>query len=735
MCLNCDSGKYSPSSGFTSCLDCQNGEYIETTGNFACKQCLSGVTSQNKTLCWSNDCVSGTMAIFNLYDITCSICLEGTYSDTSSSTTCKLCEKGTYNSNIGGTKCEMCDAGKYSPSIGSSTCLDCPNGEYIETKGNNFACKLCPSGVTDINKTLCYENKCEAGYRTVVKANSIECELCPNGTFNSQAKNSVCSFCFAGTFSGKKGSTNCTKCPPGTFSAFDGSPICLPCSRDTYTSVSGASICAPCNGIVTSSNKNCTVNMCPAQGTKAVPDTNNIRCEHCPPGTFSIAQSSSCTKCASGTFSTMYGSSECLPCKIAGTLCVDGGIIVERGWWVHVTSTGELQSYSCPEKICQGTPVNQMYSNDSSIVCGPNRLQENGNVLCGKCSPGYIEDGSECIICEKSKAGMIFLLVIGVVGYVGFIHYSSQMSSEKATMSIFMYFIQTALLMLSPVSTYLSWISFLNFNPKQAADGSCIMPLTPYQSLALNFSIPVVFFSILFIFAVIEWLYKTKYKKYYFSLTSYKKTLISLLLFSYSQFTTLCLQFLNCTSVDGYSSYMYNIPQIDCRSNKYMSYYPIVGFLFISNTFAVPSLLWYLVWQKRNNLEHEGESYISPLFKPFERRVYFWQSWILSRRVIIVAISTYLINNGPMRSFATTMYNLGCLVLQMWKKPFLRHIDDLMETTSLILLVLLSAVQAYSPPPTDNITNKILALSIILSYSVVFCLYVLAEKRLKKKTK
>jgi len=203
--------------------------------------------------------------------------------------------------------------------------------------------------------------------------------------------------------------------------------------------------------------------------------------------------------------------------------------------------------------------------------------------------------------------------------------------------------------------------------------------------------------------------------------------MLNIVLFSYSQIVSTCLLFLNCIDVPGYGRYMYTFPAISCDSSRYSILYVPVAVLLVLNTLGTPLVIFYRLHRQKEKLETKGESSIAILFKPYEIHSYYWTCYILIRRVIIACISTFLLTKGALRAFMSIIFNVICLVLQMWKQPYVHDIDDKLETTSLVILIIISSVQAYSPPPTNDVPSKILALMLVVCYGFGFGVYLILD--------
>ena len=167
-----------------------------------------------------------------------------------------------------------CPPGRYS-SRGAAVCVDCPAGQYSATESST-TCTVCPAGAFcaagSATPTLCDAGRFSAatGLATACTSSCTAGYACPPGSTNGTALP-----CLPGTYSGA-GAGACTPCPAGRF----GSAIAL-----TVAACSG-----PCLAGY----------QCSAGST-----VNNASA--CPPGTYSLAGSTSCLSCPAGTYGATAG--------------------------------------------------------------------------------------------------------------------------------------------------------------------------------------------------------------------------------------------------------------------------------------------------------------------------------------------------------------------------------------------------------------------------------------------
>ena len=140
---------------------------------------------------------------------------------------------------------------------------------------------------------------------------------------------------------------------------------------------------------------------------------------------------------------------------------------------------------------------------------------------------------------------------------------------------VFLYFVQTALLIAGTEASWLQWLSFLNFTPQQSGT-PCPVNLDAYQQMALSIVVAMLFFLLLCVTMVVHRLATaghiscgTSLQRFrdripLFSVDAYARTAVALFLYSYTQVTSVVLQYLNCVPAGNGSSVLYSSPTISC---------------------------------------------------------------------------------------------------------------------------------------------------------------------------
>jgi hypothetical protein len=279
-----------------------------------CKICPAGWV--NASAC--TPCLSGYYANF---DISCQLCLPGSYWISACNTRCSYCTSGYYQPLFGQTSCFPCGIGTHQPlwnQTSSTACIPCSAGSFA--LGNaSPTCEPCPAGT----------------YSSSLGASS--CEPCPPSTYSTTpglVSSVQCVSCpVVGQTSpeGANSSSRCT-CPPssqlsGAFCVCNGGYAvdtnslvfnCTPCNSQSYKSDvgNGACIVCPLVGTYIASPPGLSASDCVCQ-----PPSLNISgvCE-CPSGYFFDSTVGGCAACNSTSFKGLIGNSACSPCPSGASI-------------------------------------------------------------------------------------------------------------------------------------------------------------------------------------------------------------------------------------------------------------------------------------------------------------------------------------------------------------------------------------------------------------------------------
>lgn len=688
-------------------------------------------------------------------------CPPGSYCDGSG--LAKVCAAGTAQPAWAQSDCPPCSAGFFAAS-NSSSCSRCALGEY--SSAASAACTPCAPGL--YRSALMIEcEPCSVGRYSDSKG-AAECALCESGSFSAVNGSSSCAPCARGTASNDTGRvTECGDCRPGEFQSLLGKTACVLCPPQTYTDRWGSPSCSYCTppGHVNASRQQCTYDTCTINSEYSAAAGGCVTC------TLGKASSGGapCDTCAVNSYTPVAGSS-CAPCSqegMEGLSCLNGLASVREGYWAYLDSVDRAddstapplyRTAKCPDGFCPGSQLQlapaavnsssaspSEAANDTVSFCLYPRLNAPDNLMCGRCEVDHIPWGPNCAECTGVNGGFIILGLLLSFLLVAFLLRSSAGTRTGALTVVFLFFAQTAALIMGPVSKWLDWIQLVNFAPSSVS--SCIAPLTPYQQTLFSLFMPLLLLGELLIIAVLHLLLSNHFRRSpvdkssttpplrwlsdftsNFSFSRYVGGAVSILLFCFTQVTQTAVQFLYCVDA-GKESVVFTAPTVDCRSSEYKQTLVAVFFVIALYVIASPFAALYLIYSHRRQQAAAAAAGVhsdhvqaadelfnerwGPLFLMYGQHAFYWQPLLLFRRASFVIVSVLLVEQPGLKFMAFTFLNFLSLLVHLRVQPFAAALANQAESVSYSLLVSISLLlTGYSTPYSAGVQALLFLLSV-----------------------
>jgi hypothetical protein len=471
------------------------------------------------------------------------------------------------------------------------------------------------------------------------------------------------------------------------------------------------------------------------------------QCDACTLGKFQpIIASASCSNCGVGQYLRLDTSSAvqklfCIPCP-AGTTCPDG-LSVRANINKYVTFhslTGEALVYDCQLGYCTDCSGDDNPGSISPITgmaaqtcCASNRVTAIGNInpVCGQCNPGYSTWSGECVQCDRVHWDYVILFIIISWFYVYVFHKISQTTSSDT--KIFLYYIQMVLAFANQTVGWLNWLSFFQFNFSESTQTLCLAPLTPIQKLISGIIAPAICFAELYVTAFLHfccWKYNRSIvspkswlpagEKWNYS--PFVRTTCALLIFSYNSVVDATLKYFDCLDVDGVRV-ITSQPAIDCDSSVYKQHLVLFVVLLIVIVIGFPLLLFYLLIKNVDKLVYLRHKY-GILYEGFRESRRWYEALSLVRRVLLLAIIVVLSGNRILTYSWLTFLNVAILIMHMLLRPFEQTLDNNMETTTLILLAIITTLLSGMESPLTVGQSAGLSLLIFVPAAAIVCVIV-----------
>ena len=476
------------------------------------------------------------------------------------------CPKG---SQCAGGVATVCSPGFFSNETGSTLCLPCEPGRF-NTARNSTTCSPCSNGTFSLGEAATRCGTC--GYGSFYNPGTQACALCSVGKFSDVESATQCESCIAGRFMPLNGSSTCFDCVPGQNQSTNGRTSCEKCAAGYHAPAFAQRVCLPCG-----------------EGSYQPANGSNL-CITCGPGRYMFENAST---------------SDCLDCgEVPGAVCRGGVVTAEAGFFVY-RSGSTLKSAPCKRQACGGGALQQQ--------CGDFRQQSRNNLLCAECLPGYTEFQDRCVECSKVDWGLVFAVLAVTMAFVTMVYWRKSTATEADGFGIAVYFVQTTIMVQGSVVDWINVLSFINSDFKGTVSSRCLIPLKPFERLALELFEPVLFYALLLLLMAVHFVAAKLFSKLRqlvqnpavhrfarlsFNTMSYKRTAIALILYIVSRLAQVTLRYLRCVEVDEALLVAYN-PQIDCRSSTYASWRPILIVVLVL-TVSIPIMIFVVAYRRRH---------------------------------------------------------------------------------------------------------------------------------------
>jgi hypothetical protein len=404
-------------------------------------------------------------------------------------------------------------------------------------------------------------------------------------------------------------------------------------------------------------------------------------------------------------------------------------------------------SLPCPENYC--------YAN---FTCRNNVLPWWNNPLCAHCIDGYTDMGGVCTECTQSNGGFVFLVIL-VIFVMAIVNLVLNSSEGDGTIGIVLYFLQTGMFMMGPFTRWLQWTNLFTFDPEAASSGVCIIPLSPVQQFHFKMLFPVIYLGaslvLMVVHKLIAWYRQGSpivngqadqyflVKSYFLvvrvvstfnsrTFNTYCRGLCAIYLFGFTQITSVAIAYVHCVDISDGKSVVFSSPTIDCDSDEFKFYLPLVIVALLIVMLSPFAMFWWLYRHRiviyrsvmnfdparlskdpQGELDPHGEPSLlrhlrqysccageridcggangqqqslpildrdhpdsvwvqryGVMFDAYKPFHFGWGCWILFRRFLFVIVDAAFLSMPRAKTVAFAYLNILSLCLQIWQRPF-----------------------------------------------------------------
>jgi predicted outer membrane repeat protein len=442
-------------------------------------------------------------------------------------------------------------------------------------------------------------------------------------------------------------------------------------------------------------------------------------------------QNGACFVCSAGTYS-LDPSLPCLLCPDSAICYGNSTIVPKSGYWRLSNLTDAFIECLAPE-ACIGSPDPPFLSLTGLCATGY------GGNLCQKCQSGYSSTGrhlcSKCpsLVSNITLTILISLLALALVALIVWTAVKSAMRPQSLIavyLKIFMNYLQMVVV---SAALNLNWPTFAKtfLSGQQMAGGvaeqlfsvDCLLNGQSISSGSLFFTKVKLYAGlplVLFVLGVLTWLLVAAFTKVEHLLKKLVATAVIVIFILHPSVTKVMFSLFSCMSLGDSKSYLVNDLTITCWDSEHLKeILTVVVPTMIIIVFGLPLFTMGVLIMHRSRLESSGiKLMLCFLYKGYVRPRYYWEFFILYRKVGMIAASVFLAQISiRMQALTVLAILLLSLFFQVQINPFFDPTLNKLEVKA----ILVSALTIYSGLYYD--TNE---LSILIKV-LLFVLMVLAN--------
>lgn len=379
---------------------------------------------------------------------------------------------------------------------------------------------------------------------------------------------------------------------------------------------------------------------------------------------------------------------------------------------------------------------------------------------------------------------LVALMILVSFACTLLVHFIAQ--SESGLFNIEIFYIQIALLLSGSGRQWLDWLAIFSFNVPSMLGATCVAPLTPEEKLTLQLLTPFLLtFELMLIQLLSRSLRCCNWRRLLLCCNrnngsgsdvssswaaglngqSYRRSYITMFLFTYSSIAETVLLTLNCIDIGPYYV-IQSIPAISCTSEYYTTLKPIITAWLIIAVILVPVLMiLYLLYHRHhivdvvaissddNHHDHASASDAPlsvplipslvnspPPARPMERWLVLYETFdtthwctmiwsivLLGRRAILVALLQLPL--GPFRSSMLALFSSIALIIHIIARPYRRQIANHLESIALTCHLFLSISTTSQQLPYSFWLKLVIFILVTVPTLLLFMLIGIIEYR------
>jgi hypothetical protein len=225
-----------------------------------------------------------------------------------------------------------------------------------------------------------------------------------------------------------------------------------------------------------------------------------------------------------------------------------------------------------------------------------------------------------------------------------------------------------------------------------------------------------------------------------FKKSGYLRSAFGLLLFSYNSVATVVFKFLRCEDITDDTSVIFSAPAIRCESSEYKSMTILIICVLAIVVIGFPLVLLAFLCHAHRNDKLGSTKFagrIGMLYEAYNAKHYWWESMVLFRRSILIALLSLLDLDRASLFTVLCLGNLVFLVIHLIFAPYRANRDNNLETGFMAMLVVITLrlVASKETLSTSHTFQLFFLVYVPLAVGLCYVIFVLVRKHLCKSAK
>lgn len=420
-----------------------------------------------------------------------------------------------------------------------------------------------------------------------------------------------------------------------------------------------------------------------------------------------------CIVCSAGTYS-LDPTLPCLLCPNEAICYGNNTMVPKPGYWRQSNDTDVFISCLAAE-ACTGSPEPPMLSLTGLCAQG-----YTGN-LCQQCQQEYSSTGRhQCSKCPQLVSNIVLTVIISLLALalVALIVWTAIKSAMRPQSLIAIYakiFMNYLQMVVVSAALNLNWPTFVKtFLNSQQLAGGVAEQLFSFDCLLQGHSTGSLYFAKvqmyaglplgLFLLSVVAWLTVAALTKVENLLKKLVATAVILIFILHPSLTKVMFSLFSCMSLGDSRTYLVNDLSIVCWDSEHMKQIlTVVIPSIVIVLFGLPLFTLLILVIRRSKLDSNSMKItLCFLYKGYTRSHYYWEFFILYRKVAMITASVFLAQVSiRMQALTVLAILLFALFCQLQVRPFFDPMLNRLEVKA----ILVSALTIYSGLYYD--TNKL----------------------------